>query len=70
MSQPTEAPPSTTATFDTYDEVSTTYLAGKLHPMDDKQALADRLIDLLEPARGHFVKPEHRAMLDELAAVA
>jgi hypothetical protein len=37
--------------------------------MDAKQALADRLIDLLEPARAHFAKPEQRAMLNELAAL-
>jgi tyrosyl-tRNA synthetase len=58
------------ATFDTYAEVSGAYTAGALHPMDAKGALSDRLIDLLEPARAHFARPENRAMLDELDAVA
>jgi hypothetical protein len=36
--------------------------------MDAKAGLAARLIDLLEPARAHFAKPEMRAMLDEIEA--
>lgn len=57
-------------TFDTYAEVSDAYGSGALHPMDAKAALSARLIDLLEPARAHFARPEVRAMLDELDAVA
>ena len=56
--------------FDTYDEVATAYANGRLHPMDAKQALAARLIDLLEPARAHFAQPEQAAMLAQLEAVA
>ena len=56
--------------FDTYDDVATAYAAGRLHPMDAKQALAARLIDLLEPARAHFAQPERTAMLAELDALA
>jgi tyrosyl-tRNA synthetase len=54
--------------FDTPAEVATAYVDGSLHPMDAKAALAARLIDLLEPARAHFAKPEMRAMLDEIEA--
>jgi tyrosyl-tRNA synthetase len=54
--------------FDTYAEVSDAYLDGSLHPMDAKAGLAARLIDLLEPARVHFARPEMRAMLDEIEA--
>jgi tyrosyl-tRNA synthetase len=53
-------------TFETYDQVRETYAAGRLHPMDAKQALAVRLIDILEPARAHFAKPEVHAMLEDL----
>jgi tyrosyl-tRNA synthetase len=56
-------------TFDTYEEVADAYAAGALHPMDAKNALTARLIDLLEPARVHFAEPEHAAMLRELEAV-
>jgi tyrosyl-tRNA synthetase len=55
-------------TFDTNDEVSAAYIAGSLHPMDAKSALAARLIDLLEPARIHFAKPEVHTMLEEVDA--
>jgi tyrosyl-tRNA synthetase len=55
-------------TFDTAAEVTAAYVEGALHPMDAKAALAARLIDLLEPARHHFAKPEIRAMLDEVEA--
>ena len=55
-------------TFDNYEEVVVAYVDGSLHPMDAKAALAARLIDLLEPARIHFAKPEVHAMLDEFDA--
>jgi tyrosyl-tRNA synthetase len=54
--------------FNTYAEVSAAYVDGSLHPMDAKAGLAARLIDLLEPARAHFARPEMRAMLDEIEA--
>ena len=44
------------------------YVDGSLHPMDAKAGLAARLIDLLEPARAHFARPEIHAMLDEIEA--
>ena len=57
--------------FDAYDEVIAAYVSGALHPMDAKAGLAARLIDLLEPARLHFAKPEVQAMLEEVdAAIA
>ncbi len=54
--------------FDTPAEVNAAYIDGSLHPMDAKAGLAVRLIDLLEPARAHFARPETRAMLDEIEA--
>ena len=54
--------------FDTDDEVIAAYVSGSLHPMDAKAGLAARLIDLLEPARLHFAKPEVHAMLEEVDA--
>jgi tyrosyl-tRNA synthetase len=55
-------------TFDSADEVTEAYVNGSLHPMDAKAGLATRLIDLLEPARIHFARPEIRAMLEEVEA--
>ncbi len=53
-------------TFADYSEVAEAFSSGALHPMDAKAALADRLIDRLEPARKHFAKPEIAAMLEEV----
>ena len=52
--------------FDSYGDVAGAYESGSLHPMDAKNALAERLIELLEPARTHFGNPEIRAMLDDV----
>jgi tyrosyl-tRNA synthetase len=54
--------------FESHDEVMVAYVGGSLHPMDAKAGLAARLIDLLEPARLHFAKPEVHAMLEEVDA--
>ena len=37
--------------------------------MDAKTALADRLIDRLEPARKHFADPDRAAALAEMEAL-
>jgi len=53
-------------TFHTIGEVREAYASGALHPMDAKTALADRLIDRLEPARRTFDDPERAAALAEM----
>jgi tyrosyl-tRNA synthetase len=53
-------------TFASAGAVRDAYLAGSLHPTDAKNALADRLIARLEPARQHFDDPDRRAALAEL----
>lgn len=54
------------ATFHTYEELEAFYGEGKLHPMDLKDAVAQFLIDLLEPVRVRFAEPEIHAMWMEL----
>jgi tyrosyl-tRNA synthetase len=56
-------------TFSSIQEVRDAYAAGALHPMDAKAALADRLIDRLEPARKHFAEPERAAALAEMESL-
>jgi tyrosyl-tRNA synthetase len=41
-------------TFNTFDEVRDAFAAGKLHPMDLKSAVAQWIIDILEPVRKHM----------------
>jgi tyrosyl-tRNA synthetase len=57
-------------TYETFPELRDAYTSGSLHPMDAKAALSERLIQLLQPARDHFARPEVHAMLDELDSVA
>ena len=45
-------------TFQSYDELEAVYAQRALHPMDLKNAVADRLVEVLEPARRHFAEPE------------
>lgn len=53
-------------TFKELAEVKEVYLGGKLHPQDLKNAVADYLIDLLEPARQHFASGAPQEALVEL----
>jgi tyrosyl-tRNA synthetase len=53
-------------TFESFEQVAAAYGEGSLHPADAKNALAERLIELLEPARRHFDQPEPRQMLADL----
>jgi tyrosyl-tRNA synthetase len=55
--------------FSSIQEVREAYATGALHPMDAKAALADRLIDRLEPARKHFADPERAAALAEMGSL-
>lgn len=42
------------------------FASGQLHPMDLKNAVAEAIIHILEPARKHFEKPEIKKMLEDL----
>ncbi|MBN1783413.1 MAG: tyrosine--tRNA ligase [Alphaproteobacteria bacterium] len=42
---------------------------GDVHPIDVKNYLADYLINLFEPARTHFEKPENKKMLDRVEEI-
>ncbi len=53
-------------TYYSYDELEKAFLEKQLHPMDLKNAVVNKLIALLEPARKHFEKPKIKKMLEEL----
>jgi len=40
--------------FQSYKELETSYLQGKLHPQDLKNTLAEELAQILEPVRAYF----------------
>jgi tyrosyl-tRNA synthetase len=55
------------ATFESYEELSKSYAEGKLHPMDLKNAVAEKMIELLEPVRCYFEKkPENLERMKQL----
>ena len=59
-----------TVTLHSIHEVREAYASGSLHPMDAKAALADRLVDRLEPARRYFADPARAAALAEMESLA
>jgi tyrosyl-tRNA synthetase len=53
-------------TYSSYSKISEDFLNGKLHPMDLKNAVAEKIIRILAPAREHFEKPEIKKMKEEM----
>lgn len=49
-----------------YDSLEADFKKGDLHPMDLKNAVADKLIEILEPARNCFSGGKAKEMLEEL----
>jgi tyrosyl-tRNA synthetase len=49
-----------------YARLEQDFAERKLHPLDLKNAMADALTQLLEPARKHFAKAKNRKLADEM----
>jgi tyrosyl-tRNA synthetase len=56
-------------TFHAFSEVEAAYRQERLHPEDLKRAVAERLVDVLEPARKHFADPARAEVLKALDGV-
>ena len=52
--------------YTSYKELEKHFAEKKLHPMDLKNSVSEKLIQLLEPARKHFEQPKVKKMLEEL----
>lgn len=52
--------------YTSYKELEKDFAEKKLHPMDLKNSVAEKLIQILEPARKHFEQPKAKKMLEEL----
>lgn len=52
--------------FFSYQELEDAYLGKKIHPLDLKNGIANKIIDILSPAREHFEKPKIKKMRTEL----
>ncbi len=53
-------------TYTSYKELEKDFAEKKLHPMDLKNSVSERLIQILKPARKHFEQPKVKKMLEEL----
>ena len=49
-----------------YNELESLFIAGKLHPMDLKNATASAINELLEPVRTHFGKGKPQKLLEQV----
>ncbi len=52
--------------YDSYEKLEKDFSEKKIHPVDLKNAVAEKLIKILEPARKHFEQPKIKKMLEEL----
>jgi tyrosyl-tRNA synthetase len=52
-----------------YEELEKDYASKNLHPQDLKMAVAEWIINKLEPARTYFEQPERKEALDKLEAL-
>ena len=52
--------------YTSYKELEKDFSEKKLHPMDLKNSVSEKLIQILEPARKHFEQPKVKKMLEEL----
>lgn len=52
--------------FSSYEELQSAFVAGDVHPMDLKSAVAKEIIELLAPAREHFAREDVAAKKREL----
>jgi tyrosyl-tRNA synthetase len=53
-------------TFNSYEELESTFEKGDLHPMDLKTSMSEALIKILEPARKHLSNPKIKKMKEEM----
>lgn len=55
--------------YSSYPELEHDFAEGKLHPMDLKSAVAESLIEILEPVRTHFENEPAKSHLEELKKI-
>lgn len=53
-------------TYVKYEDLERDFSSGELHPLDLKKGLAEKLIEMLRPARQHFKKSKIAKMKEEL----
>ena len=52
--------------YDSYEKLEKDFAEKKLHPMDLKNAVAEKIIEILKPATEHLNKPEIKKLKAEM----
>lgn len=52
--------------YQTFDELKIDFETKRLHPMDLKNSMANKLVEILAPAREHFAQPKVRKLKEEM----
>jgi len=52
--------------YESFKELEKDFVERKLHPMDLKSAMAEKINEILEPARKHFAQPKIKKMKEEM----
>jgi len=55
--------------YESYSDLEADFKEGSLHPVDLKNAVAEKLIEILKPAREHFSQGKAAEMLEELESL-
>ncbi len=55
--------------FESFDEVKRAYGEGKIHPLDLKNYVAEKLIELLKPIRKHFREGSGKSLIEEMESI-
>lgn len=53
-------------TYKNFEELKKDFSEKKLHPMDLKNAMADKLVEILKPAMEHFKQPKIKKLKEEM----
>jgi len=53
-----------------YDSLREDYIAGKIHPLDLKNAISEYINKLIEPVRNHFSKGKAKELYEEVKKYA
>ncbi|MEK6915219.1 MAG: tyrosine--tRNA ligase [Nanoarchaeota archaeon] len=52
--------------YESFKELEKDFIEGKLHPMDLKSAMVEKINEILEPARKHFAQPKIKKMKEDM----
>jgi len=52
--------------YNSFEELKKDFIEKKLHPMDLKNAMADKLVEILKPAMEHFKQPKIKKLKEEM----